>query len=239
MVVVVPWLIIGLRHHINFGAPKARSSVHRTTNMQVKRLRLPARLALCPEPRGQAQLLAEPLGLKEVIGGGPIFVPECMQNPPVRQNALHPHEVVALSQDRKGDPIVRDRLIVAAQLLEDGPPLSQPAGLPKVVQVIQRRTNLSQCRPGSPLPVESERERHPSLGHKQHRLCPAGKRDRGSQMPGCCVQVLEVDRSQTERSFSDACGVRLATFSCCHGRGLRHGHGPSRVDLDQAKCLAR
>ena len=49
MIVVVRWLIIGLPHHINFGAPKARSSVHMTTNMQVKRLRLSARRAPCPE----------------------------------------------------------------------------------------------------------------------------------------------------------------------------------------------
>src|SRR5664280_2556838 len=53
MIVVVRWLIIGLRHHINFGAPKARSSVHMTTNMQVKRLRLSARRAPCPEPWGR------------------------------------------------------------------------------------------------------------------------------------------------------------------------------------------
>lgn len=41
MIVVVRKLIIGLRHHINCGAPKARSNVHIPANTQVKRLRLP------------------------------------------------------------------------------------------------------------------------------------------------------------------------------------------------------
>src|ERR1035437_5747896 len=55
--IVVRRLIIGLRHHINCGAPKARSSVHITTNMQVKRLRLPAWRAPCPEPWDQPRTI--------------------------------------------------------------------------------------------------------------------------------------------------------------------------------------
>ena len=56
MIVVVHWLDIGLRHHINFGASRAKGRVDVTTNMQVKRLRLRARRAPCPEPWYSAQV---------------------------------------------------------------------------------------------------------------------------------------------------------------------------------------
>src|SRR5674476_1223536 len=49
MIVDVPRLTIGLGHHINHGAPKAGSSVHMVTNMQVKRSRLPVWRAPCLE----------------------------------------------------------------------------------------------------------------------------------------------------------------------------------------------
>ena len=39
MIAVVRQLVIGLQNHINCDASEARSSVHTTTNMQVKRLR--------------------------------------------------------------------------------------------------------------------------------------------------------------------------------------------------------
>jgi hypothetical protein len=41
---------IRLRNPINFDAAKSRDSVPTATNMQVKRLWLPAWRALCPEP---------------------------------------------------------------------------------------------------------------------------------------------------------------------------------------------
>ena len=189
--------------------------------------------------QGQAKLLAKLLGLKEVTGCGPILMPEGMQNPPVRQDALHPHEVVAPSQGGKGDPVVGDRLTMAAQLLEDGPSLGQGASVPDVVQVVQRCTDLSQCRPRSTLSVESERERHPGLGRELHRLGSTGQRDRGSQVPVCRVQVLEVDRCQPQGALGHAGGVQLAALPGSYRRRLRHGHGLSRVNLDQTKCLMR
>jgi hypothetical protein len=50
MVAIVRQLVVGLQRHINCVAPEARSSVRATTNMQLKRLRLPTWRAPCPEP---------------------------------------------------------------------------------------------------------------------------------------------------------------------------------------------
>ena len=50
MIVVVRRLIVELRNPINFDAPAARDSVPTATDMQVKRLWLPAWRAPCPEP---------------------------------------------------------------------------------------------------------------------------------------------------------------------------------------------
>ena len=52
MIVVVRRLIVELRNPINFDAPEARDSVPTATDMQVKRLWLPAWRAPCPEPWG-------------------------------------------------------------------------------------------------------------------------------------------------------------------------------------------
>jgi len=52
MIAVVHRLIIGLHHYIDDGPSKAKSSVPRDTNSQVKRSRQPAWRTPCPAPWG-------------------------------------------------------------------------------------------------------------------------------------------------------------------------------------------